>query len=105
LDFEIKDITPGGYQMSIIKILELCPLGFNLFDDSENFLNDLTDQDSEVLTGGLAISQLSISAGFAVFSNNLDFLQMLNNSAVFHSNFKSHLNNDGLTVTIKTYVI
>ncbi|MDZ7960236.1 MAG: hypothetical protein RMY34_20525 [Aulosira sp. DedQUE10] len=99
--------------MSIIEILELHPLGLNLFDDSETFLNDLTDQDSEELTGGLAISQVTVSAGFGILNNNPNFVQnngvrrvlLLNNSAVFHAGLKSHIQNGGFSVSIKTYVI
>ncbi|QIR35269.1 hypothetical protein HCG51_06690 [Tolypothrix sp. PCC 7910] len=98
--------------MSIIEILELRALGSNLFDDVETFLNDLTEQDSEELTGGLAISQVTVSAGFAIFhdlhsaqNSGVTRVRFLNNPAVFHTFFRSHLNNGGLTVSIKTQVI
>lgn len=38
--------------MSRISILELHPTGLELFEDSESFLNELTDQDIGDIIGG-----------------------------------------------------
>ncbi|OUL30841.1 hypothetical protein BV378_02925 [Nostoc sp. RF31YmG] len=87
--------------MSSIKILQLCPSGSNLFDDPETFLNDLTEQDSEELSGGLAISQVTVSGGFGILANRF----LLGNNAAFHAGFRSDIKNGRVTVSIKTYVI
>ena len=38
--------------MSKIKISELSPVGLKLFQDSENFLNELTDSEMKPIMGG-----------------------------------------------------
>ncbi|ARV61415.1 hypothetical protein BZZ01_24810 [Nostocales cyanobacterium HT-58-2] len=51
--------------MAIIKISELRPAGSELFQDSESFLNELTEQETVGLEGGFAFNGtlgISISA-------------------------------------------
>lgn len=44
--------------MSIIQILELSPAGTELFQDSESFLTELSDQEVEILGGGFIITSV-----------------------------------------------
>lgn len=44
--------------MSIIQILELSPAGTELFQDSESFLTELSDQEAEILGGGFIITSV-----------------------------------------------
>lgn len=43
--------------MSRIRISELYPTGLELFEDSESFLNELSDQELGQIKGGQVISQ------------------------------------------------
>lgn len=45
--------------MSKIEVSELYPVGLKLFQDSESFLNELTDREMESITGGLVDADLS----------------------------------------------
>jgi hypothetical protein len=57
--------------MASIKISELRPAGFELFQDSESFLNELGDRELAV-SGGLVvvgnISQATVSVGISILS-------------------------------------
>ncbi|MGB6297886.1 MAG: hypothetical protein WBF90_17115 [Rivularia sp. (in: cyanobacteria)] len=55
--------------MSNIAILELHPVGSELFLDYESFLNDLTNERLERLAGGQIISQVSATAAYRVVPN------------------------------------
>lgn len=55
--------------MSNITILELYPVGSELFFDCESFLNDLTNEKLENLLGGQTISQVTVTAGFDMLPN------------------------------------
>jgi hypothetical protein len=44
--------------VSIIQILELSPAGTELFQDSESFLTELSDQEAEILGGGFIITSV-----------------------------------------------
>jgi hypothetical protein len=57
--------------MASIKIFELRPTGFELFDDSENFLNELTHLEIETIEGGdMSIVTYSL-IGFSTLENNI----------------------------------
>jgi hypothetical protein len=94
--------------MSTISILELRPSGSNLFDDPETFLNELTDQDSKYVIGGLAISQVTVSGGIGVFNPNFQANGIplaSNENAFFVAGLMSDMNNAGFSYSIKTYVV
>lgn len=48
--------------MADIKINDIKPVGFELMDDSENFLSDLTDSELDVV-GGLALDASGCNSG------------------------------------------
>jgi len=61
--------------MSQINISELKPFGSDLFYDSENFLNELSDDDIIDVTGGMVISQVTVTAGYKlVRANDVNFV-------------------------------
>lgn len=45
--------------MSTVKLTELQPLGSELFDDSESYLNELQEQDLKAIHGGGGYSALT----------------------------------------------
>lgn len=49
--------------MSSIRISSLSAIGSELFQDSESFLQDLQDYEIKTVTGGLVISQVTVSIG------------------------------------------
>lgn len=62
--------------MASIKINELQPAGYELFQDSESFLNDLNEQEMLATVGGrgiriIIISQVTISIGISLVSNSV----------------------------------
>jgi hypothetical protein len=58
--------------MATIKISELRPAGYELFQDSESFLNDLNEQEiSATGAGDNFVSQASVSAGISIVSATL----------------------------------
>jgi hypothetical protein len=50
--------------MSSIRISQLSAIGADLFQDSESFLQELQDYDIKTVTGGLVVSQVTISMGY-----------------------------------------
>ncbi|BAZ13511.1 hypothetical protein NIES4071_53500 [Calothrix sp. NIES-4071] len=44
--------------MASIKISLLRPAGFDLFEDSESFLNDLSNKETETVVGGAALTEI-----------------------------------------------
>lgn len=56
--------------MHLITISNLSPVGLELFQDSETFLHDLTEEEIVKLTGGFVISQVSLSAGVKVLGSH-----------------------------------
>jgi hypothetical protein len=60
--------------MASIKISELRPAGFELFQDTESFLNELGDRELAVSGGAVVvsnISQLSASVGISIVSASI----------------------------------
>jgi hypothetical protein len=49
--------------MSSIKISQLHPSGYTLFDDRESFIIELSDSEIETLQGGSFITQVTYSQG------------------------------------------
>jgi hypothetical protein len=62
--------------MRVITISNLSPVGLELFQDSETFLHDLTQEEVVKLTGGFVVSQVSLSAGFKVLGSNPGIYQV-----------------------------
>ncbi|OUL30843.1 hypothetical protein BV378_02935 [Nostoc sp. RF31YmG] len=56
--------------MSTIKISNLHLSGTELFNVSESFLCELTDQENVLIQGGTAISQVTYSIGLVSDNNN-----------------------------------
>ncbi|MDJ0590124.1 MAG: hypothetical protein QNJ72_09040 [Pleurocapsa sp. MO_226.B13] len=58
--------------MSKIQLSELNPAGSELFEDSENFMNELNDEEMGNVVGGLTFAQsgVGISATVTAVSNN-----------------------------------
>ncbi|MBE9009698.1 hypothetical protein IQ250_05720 [Pseudanabaenaceae cyanobacterium LEGE 13415] len=50
--------------MSSIRISQLSAIGSDLFEDSESFLQELREYELKTVTGGLVISQVTVSLGY-----------------------------------------
>ncbi len=59
--------------MSSIQITDLYPAGSELFQDSESFLQELTDNDTTLVGAGRLASLVQINIGFITFYNNTLF--------------------------------
>lgn len=46
--------------MATIKISNLCPTGFDLFSDSEGYLNELGDSELDAINGGALFTVVAI---------------------------------------------
>lgn len=54
--------------MATIKVSQLCPAGSELFQDSESFLNELTDRKIDAVVGGdiTSVAGLTVCSGDTV---------------------------------------
>ncbi len=77
--------------MSNIEIHELSSSGSELFEDSESFLDELSDEETTALTGGrrLAYSVVSINSNVSVFSDSAITANANSINANTASNFNS----------------
>ncbi|MDM9585305.1 MULTISPECIES: hypothetical protein [unclassified Nostoc] len=64
--------------MPNIKISELYPLGSDLFQDSESFLNDMTNDEIQSLTGGRKRGGLVVNVGSVNININTAFSAIAN---------------------------
>lgn len=51
--------------MADVKISKLDALGYDLFNDSESFLNELATQEGQIIEGGGSLPSWSPSGGFS----------------------------------------
>ncbi|BAZ13512.1 hypothetical protein NIES4071_53510 [Calothrix sp. NIES-4071] len=63
--------------MPNIRILELRQNGHELFEDSESFLVELTNQELSMVNGGSSVSQVTYSVGYEYLptDSNLTFVE------------------------------
>ncbi|BAU13091.1 hypothetical protein LEP3755_36280 [Leptolyngbya sp. NIES-3755] len=73
--------------MASIKISELRPVGSELFQDSESFLNELNDRDLDIRGGGdvniSVLSQYSYSYGISILTQSVVTVKTYNSPKSF----------------------
>ncbi|BAU13090.1 hypothetical protein LEP3755_36270 [Leptolyngbya sp. NIES-3755] len=73
--------------MASIKISELRPVGSELFQDSESFLNELNDRDLDIRGGGdvniSVLSQYTASVGISIYTQSVVTVKTYNSPKTF----------------------
>ena len=69
--------------MSSIKILELSPLGSEIFQDTESFLDELTDSEIKPIIGGVTVCITDVQT----FSGELSSISLCQTVSASASNF------------------
>ena len=72
--------------MSNISISELRPAGSELFQDSESYLNELGDRETEMVQGGFTIVKVDISQDNKQLTANINNQQFTKNTATTFQN-------------------